>query len=73
MLEFGGRLSQTSVDTETFGDFAELFISRPQKGGRIDIYRRYQVCVDEADPPVVQVSSFDREPHFVQLRHPHLR
>jgi len=52
--------SQAGVNAKTFGDFAELFIFCPQKGGRIDKDRGYQVCIDETDAPAVQASSFNR-------------
>ena len=42
------------MDAKTFGDFAELFIFCPQKGGRIDKDGGYQVCVGETDAAVVQ-------------------
>src|SRR5712691_172583 len=52
--------------------FTESLISCPQKGGRIDKDRGYQACVGETDAPVVQASGLNRQPHFAQLRHPHL-
>ena len=60
------------MNTKTFGDFAELLISCPQTRGRIDKDGGYQVCVGETDAAVVQASSFNSQPYFAQLRHPHL-
>ena len=63
---------QARVEAESFSGFAEPPISCPQKRGRIDEDRGYQVGVGQTDAKAVQTTSLNHSPHFAQLRHLHL-
>src|ERR1035441_7752573 len=63
---------QARVEAESFSGFAEPPISCPQKRGRIDEDRGYQVGVGQTDAKAVQTTSLNHSPHFAQLRHSHL-
>ena len=52
-------LTQIGMYAQPFRDFAELRISGPQQRGRIDKDGGYQVCIGEADAPVVQTPSLN--------------
>src|SRR5712692_9867205 len=52
-------LSQAGVNTKTLRGLTESLISCPQKRGRIDKDRGYQVCVGQTDAEAVQTTSFN--------------
>jgi hypothetical protein len=68
-LFFSNSLRQAGVNAQTLGGLAESLISSPQKRGRIDEDRRYQLCIGQTDAEAVQTASLDHSPHFAQLRH----
>ena len=48
------------MNAKTFSDPAESLIFCPEKRGRIDKDRGYQVCVGQADAKAVQTTSLNR-------------
>src|SRR5438876_3377152 len=61
------------MNAKVFGNFTEPFIPCPQKRGRTDQDRGYEVSVYDSDAEAVQASGLDQRPYFIQLRHSHLR
>src|ERR1700730_13780908 len=60
------------MNAKTSGGLAQSFISCPQKRGRVDKDRGYQMCVSQTDPQAVQTERFNHQPYLAHMRHSHL-